>query len=463
MKHIRNIILLFVLIAVSSTLLAVDVRTMTFAPLHKIILPKVDKMVLPDGMTIYFCEDHALPVINVRGMVRTGSVYDPADKIGLGEMTGDLIESGGAGSYSAKDLDQLLDENGIRFNSYIGQRSGGFSMSFLPEDTQLSLNVLKSAIMNPRFEEERLQIMKQGLNADIARRNDQMEDITFREFPKLVYGKDNPYARNEEYQTIANVTRDDIVKFHHDFYQPQNISISLIGDFKTADMKKTITSLFTDWKKGNTAVPPLPKVDITYKKSVNLVKKPDANQSWILMGHMAEITKDSPDYCPMVVMNNVLGGDFNSRIFQKVRTQMGLSYAPAGFYAISYDYPGLLYLMSQTKSEKTITAIRALQQVVAEMQTVPVTDQELKFAKDYYLNTYVFHFDSKGEIVGRMMELAYYNYPMDFLQTVEDGIEKVTKDDVQRVAKQYLHPNDLITLVVGNESAFEEPLTTLGT
>jgi len=462
MKNRSKLILVISILVLSTTLFAIDVRNMTFSPLHNMVLPKVDKSVLPNGITLYLCEDHTLPVVNVRGIVRTGDVFDPADKLGLASMTGDLIQSGGAGDYTAKALDQLLDENGIRFYSYIGKRMGGFGMSFLPEDSQLSLSVLKAALLTPRFEEERLQIAKQGMNSEISRRNDEMDNITFREFPKLVYGKDSPYARNEEYKTVDNITREDIIKFHKQFYQTQNISISVIGDFNSKTMKKIISDLFIDWQRGNDPIPTLPKVEIAYKKSINLVKRPEANQSWILMGHIAEITKNSPDYCPMVMMNNILGGDFNSRIFQKIRTQMGLSYAPAGFYALAYDYPGLLYLMSQTKSEKTITAIKALQDVVSDMQTVPVTDQELMLAKDNFLNSYVFNFDSKGEIVGRMMEYDYYGYPMDFLQTIEDGIKKVKKEDVERVAKQYLHPNDLIALIVGNDAAFEQPLSTLG-
>ncbi len=462
MKNTSKFLLLIILMSLFSTLCAVDVRTMTFAPLHNIILPKVDKTVLPNGITLYLCEDHTLPVINMRGIVRTGDVFDPVDKIGLASMTGSLIESGGVGKYSAKEFDQLLDENGIRFSSFIGSRSGSFGMSFLPEDTQLSLSILKAALITPRFEEERLQILKQEMNSDISRRNDQMDDITFREFPKLVYGSNSPYARTYEYRTIANCTRDDIIKFHKQFYQPQNISLSVIGDFDTNTITKTITDLFADWQKGNDPIPQLPKVEITYAKSINLVKRPEANQSWILMGHMAEITKKSPDYYPMIMMNNILGGAFNSRIFQKLRTQMGLSYAPAGFYDIAYDYPGLLYLMSQTKSEKTMAAIRALQEVVSDMQKVRVTDQELMLAKDNFLNTFVFNFDSNREVVGRMMEYDYYGYPMDFLQTMEAGIKKVTKEDVDRVSKQYLHPNNLIALVVGNDAAFEEPLSSLG-
>ena len=132
MKNNSKFILLVSLLVLSSTLFAIDVRNMTFTPLHNMILPKVDKSILPNGITLYLCEDHTLPVVNVRGIVRTGDVFDPADKLGLAAMTGDLIQSGGAGKYSAKDLDQLLDERGrelyleswrkqdlIRFGKYL--------------------------------------------------------------------------------------------------------------------------------------------------------------------------------------------------------------------------------------------------------------------------------------------------------------------------------------------------------
>ncbi len=168
---------------------------------------------------------------------------------------------------------------------------------------------------------------------------------------------------------------------------------------------------------------------------------------------------DNPDYSALSVMNSILSFD---RMFKKIRTDEGVAYSVWGSYGASYVNPGTFSCGAQTKSESTVYAIDLMFKELKRITEQEVSDEELAKAKDQYLNSYVFNFDSKSKIVNRMLTYAYYGYPLDFIEKVKKGVEKTTKADVLRVAKKYLQPNKIQILVVGKQEDFDKPLSTLG-
>jgi zinc protease len=194
---------------------------------------------------------------------------------------------------------------------------------------------------------------------------------------------------------------------------------------------------------------------------VNLVRKGDVNQSNIYLGHIGGLMSD-PDYFALIVMNRILGGGFTGRLFKNVRSREGLAYSVFGAYSANYKYPGEFYVGCQTKSESTVHAIQAMIREIEKMQESEVTDEELALAKDSFLNSFVFRFDSEGEIVNRLMTYEYFGYPADFLLKIKANVEKVTKADVLRVARKHLQPDKLQILAVGRPDDFDEPLSVLG-
>jgi zinc protease len=161
-------------------------------------------------------------------------------------------------------------------------------------------------------------------------------------------------------------------------------------------------------------------------------------------------------------MNEILGGGFTSRLFKNVRSRQGLAYSVGGAYGSDYDHPGMFSLSCQTKLKSTVHATEAIIAEVKKMTQEEVTDEELALAKESYLNSFVFNFESKGQIINRLMTYAYYGYPADFLQKTKENVEKVTKADVLRVAKAHLRPDKLEILVVGRPDDLDKPLSTLG-
>jgi len=237
--------------------------------------------------------------------------------------------------------------------------------------------------------------------------------------------------------------------------------MAIWGDFNKDEVIAKITEFFGDWEKGSTPIPPLPEVDYQWRNQVYYVEKNDVNQTNIFVGHIGGLTTD-PDYPDRIVMNNVLGAANSGRMFNTVRTKEGLAYMAEASYLSRFAYPGFFYGVTSTKSESTVKAIRETMKVISSMQTEPPTDWELTKARDSYLNSFVFNFDSKAEVVNRLMNYDYHGIPDDFLQKTKERIENVTGDDVVAAANKNLHPDQLLVVVVGKGEDFDEPLSALG-
>jgi zinc protease len=172
--------------------------------------------------------------------------------------------------------------------------------------------------------------------------------------------------------------------------------------------------------------------------------------------------RDNPDYYAISVFNEIFGGSFSSRLVEDVRTKKGLAYHVGGGVGTAFDHPGLFQISMGTKSGSTAAAIEALYEEIDGLKTKPPTEEELKRAKDSILNSFVFEFDSKGKVLQERMNYEFYGYPADFLERYRAGIEKVSLEDVQRVAQKYVHKDQLAVLVVGKAADFDKPLSTFG-
>ncbi len=438
-----------------------DYKDLEFPPLNDIKTPTPTRIVLDNGIILFMVEDHRLPMINLSARIGVGAVNEPADKIGLAGIMGAVMRTGGSTNMSGDEIDETLEGIGASVETGVGRVSGFASMSVLKDNVDTALPILADVLMNPSFPDDKIELNKVSSRSTIARRNDDPTDMGFREFRKLIYGAESVYARHSEYATIDAITRDDLLSFHQAWYHPDNTMLGVWGDFDTDDMAKKISEFFAGWEKVGFKRPDLPGVDYTFDSSVNFVRKDDINQSTVVLGHLGGLM-NNPDYFALQVMNDILSGGFSGRLFRNVRSEQGLAYAVFGIYSANYRHPGIFYVGCMTKSETTIQAARSLLHEVERMKTDEITEEELGLAKDSFLNSFVFNFDSRGEIINRQMTYEYYGYPQDFLEKTKTEVEKVTTEDVQRVARKYLQPDKVRLIVVGNDEDFDESLTVLG-
>ncbi|AFZ15342.1 peptidase M16 domain protein [Crinalium epipsammum PCC 9333] len=433
---------------------------LNFSPLPEIKLPNYSRFQLENGMVVYLMEDHELPLVSGTALFKTGDRLEPGNKIGLAEIVGTVMRSGGTKRHSADQLNQLLEQQAASVETGIGTTSGSASFSSLSEDLEQVFGLFAEVITEPLFPQEKIDLAKTQLRGSIARRNDEPDDIASREFRKLIYGGNSPYARTVEYATLDNIPREDLQQFYQQYFYPNNMILGIVGDFDSKAMRSLLQKQFANWKPNpQIKRPGLPAVSQAKQGGVYLVNQPQLTQSNILMGHLGG-QFNNPDYPALDVLNGVLNG-FGGRLFNQVRSRQGLAYSVYGTWNPAFDYPGMFVAGGSTRSDATVPFIQSIFTEIKRIQSEPITPAELAFAKESVLNSFVFNFQTPEQTLSRLMRYEYYNYPQDFIFRYQRDVEKATIKDVQRVAQKYLQPNKIVTLVVGNGNDIKPPLTTL--
>lgn len=446
--------------AVCASSQATDWQKIPIPPLPAFHPKEPKRIVFPNGMVVFLQEDHELPVIDGIARIRGGSRSEPANKVGMLDMYGEVWRTGGTKTQTGDQLDDFLEVRAAKVETSSGIDSTSISWSCLKGDLDDVFKVFVDLLRSPEFRDDKLDLAKKEMNDAISRRNDDISEIASRESAKLTYGKDNPYAREAEYATVAAVERQDFVKWHASHVAPNNIILGVVGDFDSQAMEAKLREAFAQWSKGPAVTEP--KVEFQpAKPGYYQIPKTDVNQSAVRMLELG-IERNNPDYFAVQVFNEAFGGGFSSRLFKNVRTAKGLAYAVGGGIGSSFDHPGTVRLTVGTKSASTVEAIQAIYQQIDELKTNPISDEEIKRAKDSILNSFVFNFDSPDKVLRERMAYEFYGYPPDFLERFRAGVEKTQKEDVARVAAKYLHKDQLKVLVVGNTSEFDKPLSSLG-
>ncbi|HLR26295.1 MAG TPA: pitrilysin family protein, partial [Fodinibius sp.] len=433
-----------------------------YPELNEFQKPDIETFTTDNGIKFFLVEDHELPLIDLSVRIRTGGVQVPNKEASLASITGTVMRSGGTQSYPADTLNKILENNAASMETGISFTSGYAGMNVLKEDFDEMLPLFIDLLTNPAFPKEKIALAKKQQKSAISRRNDNAGPIASREFDKLIYGDDSKYSRFVEYATVNDVTREDIVNFHKENFSGRNMMIGLVGDFDTNTMKEKLRSAFNSIPAGEETDFSFPEVDYDYKSSINFVDKSDINQSTVLLGHIGDM-RDNPDYAEVQVMNNVLSGGFSGRLFQKVRSDLGLAYSVGGQYGMGNTfYPGQFYVQVKTKSASTAEAINAIIKEIERLQNEPIGQDELQDTKDQFLNSLVFRNTSYEQILNRRISNEYRGLPADAFEQFIEGIKSTTVEDVQKMAQKYLHPDKLQILVVGNKDELGNQLQQFG-
>jgi zinc protease len=437
-----------------------DHRDIKTPPLRQFSMPQPKRIQLANGMVIFLQEDRELPLIRGFATIRGGSRNVPNEKAGLINIYSQAWRTGGTASQTGDQLDELLESRAAVLEAGGGIDSTNVSMDVLKGDFDTVFPIFVDLLRNPQFRQDKIDLAKTQANTAISRRNDEPGSIIGRELIKLGYGSDSPYAQQTEYATIASINRDDLLAFHKRTVHPNNIILSFIGDFDSARLEKRLRDTFSSWTRG----PQISRPDIAPAPAapgIYFVPKDDVTQANIGMVHPG-IDRSNPDFYALAVMNEIFSGGFSGRLMQSLRSQRGLTYGVSGRVGANWDYPGLFRVQMATKSETTLEAIAALREEIDKLIGGTVTPEELALAKESILNAFVFTMDTRGKALNQQVLLEFYGFPSDYYTRYPQHIAKVTADDVSRVARTYIHPDQLAVLVIGREAEFEQPLSTLG-
>ena len=426
--------------------------------------PVPEKRMLSNGMTLYLIEDHELPLFNINGLIKTGDIYDPADKVGLSSIFASVMRTGGTVSREPDALNEELESMAASVEVGMSREYGTINLSTLAEDIEKGLEIFADVLRNPAFREDKLKLRKQQSIERIRRRNDNPIQLAWRNFSALLYSTDHPFGWYTDMEGIESITVDDLKAFHAKYYHPNNMMLAITGDFETETLIAQLEKVFEGWVSKDIMFPDVPTVDAAAEPSVNYIFK-DLPQSVMLIGHFGiKRAPDFPDYFALRVMNDILGeGGFTSRLMREVREKHGLAYMVGSIMQTTYyTNPGEWFAYSQTRTEKTAEAISLIIDVVKGLRDAPVPEAELQRTKDSLINSFVFGFESSSQIAFQQMMLDYRGYAPDFLETFTDNIAKVSAVDVQAVAQKYLDPDGLTIVTVGNKANFDRPLDEFG-
>jgi predicted Zn-dependent peptidase len=422
---------------------------------------EVERIVLENGMIVYLQEDHRLPLLDAVALVRTGSYYETPEEIGTAALVGDVLRTGGTKSYPPETLEERLDFISAELGVSMQTEECAVSLNVPKKDADEGLRILADVLRNPQFEESRLELAKQQTQFRLRSSNDNPGTLMRREFNRLMFTEAHPSGRTPTLERIAAIGRDDLVRFHGKYFHPNQVMLGVTGDFNKPELLAKLRELFGDWPKAEVSLPPLPKVNAEPKPGVYYVPK-ELNQTTIRLGHWGT-NRDNPDRFAIDLMDSVLGGSgFSARLVKRVRNDEGLAYDVGSAFPTSQRDISFFIVVAQTKTESTGQAINSILDEIRKMAATRVSKDEFDTAKEMFLYSYVFRFAEPGRAMSALMNLEYDGLPVDYLEKEFQGYQAVTAEDIERVAKKYLHPDQLTIFAVGDYPKFSADVAKFG-
>ncbi|UCH83760.1 MAG: insulinase family protein, partial [Candidatus Latescibacterota bacterium] len=406
------------------------------------------------GATAFIAENPEVPTFDLTILVRTGSMYEHVEKAGLADMTGHLMRNGGVEGMTAKELDQQLANLAGEITVNIDGSRGRAYLFCLSKDIDEGLALFKKVLRTPVFDQEAIDRYRTDILSELEQRNASTAAIERREWQFLMYGEHPctiPYRRTE--QSVKAIAREDLIDFHKKHFFPKNFVFAVSGDFKTADIVAKLDNLMDGWPDQNLDLNAISDQIPNPDPGVYMIKKEDVNQSRIRLGHIG-VKRDNPDQYALVIMNDILGGGgFTSRIVRRVRSDEGLAYNAGSAFERPVLYPGTFRAWFQTKHATAAFGTDLIIKEINRIRTEKCDSEVVDNAKASFVSNVVNPFSSRKNIVNTFADDDYTGRADAYWQDYTKNIEAVTPDDVLAVAKKYLHPDNLVFLVVGDPEA----------
>jgi zinc protease len=407
---------------------------------------------LASGAVAFIVEDHQLPLIHLSVTFRGGSFLDPAGKAGLAQLTGSQMRAGGTRTKPPAQFDEEAAFLAAELGAGIGDVSGQASLNCLSKDLDAALALFADMLRNPGFAEDRLALAKSQSVQAMERRNDSTGAIESREFARLMRGGRHFSAAQPTRAGLESITRKDLADFHARVVYPANFVIAASGDFETGALKEKLDHVLAGWANGE-AIPPVPAPAFTPKPGVYVVNKPEVNQGRVRMAHLG-VRITNPDHVALGIMNGILGGDdFSSRITSRIRSDEGLAYSAGTSFTAGNYYEGLFVAAFQSKTPSVAQAAALVIEEIEKMRSGKVSREELAGAVSRAVESVPLRFATAAAKAQQFAGDHAIGLPEDYWERFLATARRLTPDDIQRVARQYLHPDQLVILAVGNAEA----------
>lgn len=405
------------------------------------------RTVLDNGLVLLTSQQRALPMVSIELLIEAGSRFEPANQAGLANLTAKLLTYG-TQRRSATQISETLDFIGASLTTGSGKDVTSVSMTLLKKDLATGLELLAEILTESTFPQQEIERQKQAVIAAIRAREEDPGAVAETTFAAALFPK-SPYGRPVEgtEASVKSLERKSLQEFFAQHYLPNRTIMSVVGDVAEQEIVQALKQAMKGWSKGAPSAKPLVPAVIGAPQWVRVNK--DLTQSNIVLGHQG-VARSNPDYYAIQVMNYILGGGgFSSRAMDSIRNERGLAYSVYCYFSAEKSH-GTFQFVMQTKNETAVEAIRIAKEEIRRIREQPVSEQELRDAKDYLIGSFPLRLDTNRKVASFLAQVEYYQLGLDYPERYPDLIGKVTREDVQRVATQYLHPEKLITVVVGN-------------
>jgi predicted Zn-dependent peptidase len=439
---------------------AASITPPALGAVRPLVLPQLVERTLPNGLRLVIVEHHELPVLDAVLVVRTGPEADPAAKMGLATLTAIMLDEGAGGRDALAIADQAAFlAIGLRTGANFEQGTVTLHTTTATRDSALAL--MADVALRPAFAQKDFDRLKQERLAALLQEQDRGPALADRGFTAMVFGLDHPFGRsaNGSRETVEAITREDVAAFWRSWYRPNNATLVLVGDLTVPQAEALARRHFGAWERAplpTLAAYPVPRSRSEPRATtVTIVDRPKAAQSSFRIGGLG-VTRGTPDYYPLMVMNTMLGGSFTSRLNTTLREKKGYTYGASSAFLMRRT-AGSFVAFADVASAKTDSAlIEFLRELKGIREAAPA--EELAKVKRYLQLGYAEGFETPAAIAAQVAALVPAGIPLATLGAYQARIGAVTAADVQRVARRYVTPDSLTIVIAGDRARIEAGL-----
>lgn len=424
----------------------------TAAPAPSISLGDYNSFELDNGLKVIVVNNAKLPRVSYQITVDRDPIME-GDKAGYVSMAGDLLRSGTA-SMSKAEIDESIDFLGASLSTY----STGMYGSSLTKHSDELLTIMQDVLLNPSFPEEELEKVRKQTLSGLASAKTSANDISGNISNAACYGIDHPYGEQQTEKTTEAVTRDDLLSYYNTYFRPNTSYLVIVGDIDVETAKAQANKYFGTWEKSDVPTHTYPTPKAPMGNRVVFVPLKGAVQSVIEITQPVELTPGHPDAIAASVMNNILGGGvFGGRLMQNLREDKAFTYGARSSISTD-DVIGSFSAFASVRNEVTDSSITEFLYEIDRLTREAVEDTTIEFIKNYMNGSFARSLESPQTIARFALNVERYDLPADYYSTYLTKLSAVTKEDVLRVAKKYLKPNNLNITVVGNKEEVADKL-----
>jgi zinc protease len=419
--------------------------------------PEAATKTLANGLRVYVVTDHSEPAVAARLVIMSaGTVKDPQGLPGVAEMTANMLTQG-TQKRTAKEIAETIDFIGGSLEASAGADATNVSLDVVKKDLATGLDLMSDVVLHPAFRAEELERQRQQLLSGLTVQYSDPDFLASAAFSRVIYGA-SPYGLPAEGtpDTIKKLDPQALAAFHEANFAPNQALLGFSGDIAPEEAFAAAEKYFGAWPEVKITMAAAAAPTALHGQHIWLIDKPDAVQTQIRVGKLG-IRRSDPSYIPVVVMNRIFGGGYNSRLNTEVRVKKGLTYGAYSSFT-PHRQAGSFSVSTFTRTSATVDATRLVVDLIAKMSTGDVTPEEMDFARDYLAGVYPIQSETAEQVADRVLTVAVFDLPKDYNYTYPDRVRGVTSAQVKEMAQNYLNTDDLDIVLAGNISAFREAL-----